>query len=298
MPIVKRKFLPYSEWIYFKIYSGPRLCERVLVDTIYPFIENGLHSGLFDHFFFIRYYDEFHHLRIRFYNNEKEKQLKLTSLFFSQINPLFENGIIDKVAIDTYCREIERYNEELIECAEQLFFNDSMAILKFLRLMREKESERERILFALKGIDMLLEDFNFSVTEKISLLKGMSLNYFNEFGGQGFLKSKLNNKYRMYQKDIFCRMGMNNGANEGFKAGCEILEQRSQKNADIANKIMLKLEKNGSKESLTKYLPSYIHMFMNRLFISNQRKYELVLYHFLLKYYSSMQAIAKKRIAL
>ena len=33
---------------------------------------------------------------------------------------------------------------------------------------------------------------------------------------------------------------------------------------------------------------------MNRLFIGNQRKYELVVYHFLKKYYTSQLAIAHK----
>ena len=42
-------------------------------------------------------------------------------------------------------------------------------------------------------------------------------------------------------------------------------------------------------------LPSYIHMFLNRMLLANQRKHELVLYHFLNKYYDSQLAISKKK---
>jgi hypothetical protein len=41
-------------------------------------------------------------------------------------------------------------------------------------------------------------------------------------------------------------------------------------------------------------LPSYIHMFLNRILLTGQRKHELVLYHFLSKYYDSQLAIQKK----
>ncbi len=41
-------------------------------------------------------------------------------------------------------------------------------------------------------------------------------------------------------------------------------------------------------------MQSYIHMFLNRLFVTQQRKYELIVYHFLEKYYSSRIAITKQ----
>lgn len=40
---------------------------------------------------------------------------------------------------------------------------------------------------------------------------------------------------------------------------------------------------------------SYIHLFLNRVLLSNQRKHELVIYHFLHKYYDSQIAITKKQ---
>ncbi len=43
-------------------------------------------------------------------------------------------------------------------------------------------------------------------------------------------------------------------------------------------------------------LSSYIHMFLNRMLLSNQRKHELVIYHCLSRYYDSQLAIHKKQL--
>jgi hypothetical protein len=50
----------------------------------------------------------------------------------------------------------------------------------------------------------------------------------------------------------------------------------------------------GHKTGLDSIVSSYIHMFVNRTFPSNQRKHELVLYYYLYKFYNSQVAISKK----
>lgn len=59
-----------------------------------------------------------------------------------------------------------------------------------------------------------------------------------------------------------------------------------------SEKIRTVLKNTGSLHEL---ITSYIHMFLNRILLSNQRKHELVIYHFLSKYYDSQLAIAKKK---
>jgi hypothetical protein len=52
-------------------------------------------------------------------------------------------------------------------------------------------------------------------------------------------------------------------------------------------------------QQVNRLMSSYLHMFMNRMFVSNQRKVELVIYDYLLKYYESKIAreINKNKIA-
>lgn len=57
---VRRRFPPGSEWLYAKIYTGPAVADRVLVDGIASVVQAALDSGSVDQWFFIRYLDRSH----------------------------------------------------------------------------------------------------------------------------------------------------------------------------------------------------------------------------------------------
>ena len=291
--LIKRKFSPNSEWQYFKVYCGSKTAERILAETVLPFVEMGVDKQLFEQFFFIRYRDDAGHFRIRFYNKDLSKQSTLQSEFLKVLQPMLDTGLIDKVIVDTYSRELERYGSDLIEDAETLFFNDSLAILRFISLLSGEDSGRYRLLFALRGIDMLLDDFGFSLSEKKDLLKSMQAGFFKEFGGRPVLQKQLNEKYRKHQQDIFQHLNPGNDIANEIDEAVAIFAIRSEMNEPVVAAIKSKL-RDSMAERLSELLPSYIHMFMNRMFIAQQRKYELVVYHFLDKYYTSKTAIASK----
>ena len=48
-------------------------------------------------------------------------------------------------------------------------------------------------------------------------------------------------------------------------------------------------------QQVNRLMSSYLHMFINRMFVSNQRKVELVVYDYLLKYYESKIAREKNK---
>jgi thiopeptide-type bacteriocin biosynthesis protein len=292
---IKRRFSIYSEWLYFKVYCGPKTAETLLKNTILPFIEFGMREQMFEQFFFIRYKDESSHIRIRFYNSQIRNQLLLQKEFMQALQPFIDNESVEKVVTDTYSREVERYGEGLVERAEKLFHNDSLAVLRFISLLEdEAESEKYRLLFALRGIDMLLSDFNLDIREKAELSKEIQTSFFKEFGGQLILQRQLNGKYRKYQQAIFSHMNGTQDAKNEIEEAVAIFKTRSEMNAPIIADINSKLSPY-TKQALFKLLPNYIHMFMNRLFIAQQRKYELVVYHFLARYYTSQVAINTKK---
>jgi thiopeptide-type bacteriocin biosynthesis protein len=291
---VRKKFSPFSEWLYFKIYSGTKTAEKVLRETMLEFIEQGRDKKLFEHFFFIRYRDDFSHLRFRFFNAEPDKQLEVQKQLMLHLQPLLDSGMIDKVVLDTYTRELERYGGDLIEEAELLFHNDSLAILRFINLLEGAEGERYRFLFALRGIDILLNDFGFTLEDKAELSRQLQAGFFREFGGHSSLQKLLNDKYRKYQKSIFQHMDPSRDAENEIEEAVALFDQRSEGNAPIINRIKEKAAGADTRKLFFDLLPSYIHMYMNRLFIAQQRKYELVVYHFLERYYSSQLTIQKK----
>lgn len=291
---VRKKFSPFSEWLYFKIYSGTKTAEKILKETMLEFTEQGLNNKLFEKFFFIRYRDDFSHLRFRFFNTNPDKQLEVQKQLMICLQPLLDNGMIDKVVLDTYTRELERYHEDLIEEAELLFHNDSLAILRFVNLLEGTEGERYRFLFGMRGIDILLNDFGFTLEDKAELAKQLQAGFFREFGGHSSLQKLLNDKYRKYQKSIFQHMDPTKDVENEIDEGVALFTIRSEENAEIVKRILGKAKDGDTRKLLFDLLPSYIHMYMNRLFIAQQRKYELVIYHFLERYYSSQLTIQKK----
>jgi thiopeptide-type bacteriocin biosynthesis protein len=290
---VKRKFLPISEWLYFKIYTGQKSAEKLLKTCVAKFVESEPGKTMFEKFFFIRFRDDSSHLRIRFYNPDVSRQAPLQMMFLERLQPLMDDGTIDKIVMDTYSRELERYGADLIQESESLFYNDSLAVLRFISLLEGEEEEKYRILFALRGTDMLLNDFAFSFSDKQLLAKRIQAAYFKEFGSEPALQKQLNEKYRKYQKDIFSHMDPERDALNEISEGVSIFRTRSEMNRPVIDSVISKLPEQTWSGRKADWLPSLIHMNMNRLFLGNQRKYELVVYHFLERYYTSMEAILK-----
>lgn len=271
---IKRNFEIGSEWFYVKLYCGEKTADEILQKIIGPFVEKMYKKGLIDGFFFIRYYDSDPHLRLRFRGNPKDKfydnvlvqlQVKLKSYL--------THNRIHQLKIDTYQREIERYGAENIELVEKLFCQNSSLVLKLMQLLAGDDTEMLRWHFGIKGIDWLLSDFGLTLSQKRAFSEECQLGFFVEFGIEKTTKEQLNQKFRDEQQAI-----RNTLASTDFDT---IFEQYSIK------KLNFSVDKLKKSSYFHQILGSIIHLFVNRLFISQQRQHELVLYHFLTRYYIS-----------
>jgi len=292
---VQRTFLPYSEWLYCKVYAGSKTNEHLLSTVLSPLVEEGLDQGLFERFFFLRYRDEQGgHLRIRFFNQDTGKQWTVVKRLMQALQPSMDNGAIDKVVVDTYRRELERYMPELIGLTETLFYNDSLAVLRIIHLLDGIGDGRYRLLLAMRGIAALLADFHLSPDDILAFLKAQQAAYFKEFGGSPALQKALNERYRKHQRFIAEHMDPEKDVANEIDEAAQVFSIRSEMNHSVVREIYSVLEDLGRTDNIAELLGSYNHMFINRLFSGQQRKYELVVYHFLEKYYVSSMAIAKK----
>ncbi|HVI46481.1 MAG TPA: lantibiotic dehydratase, partial [Chitinophaga sp.] len=295
---IKRNFFPGSEWLYFKIYCGTKYAEKILRNLILDFVEEASQQAGFDKFFFIRYHDTASHIRIRFYNEDISRQVTLQQRFLSLLETQRQTGLIHDMSIHAYTRELERYGEKTMSHIESLFYHDSLTVLRLLRLLGEVEDAEEyRMLFALRGIHMFLDDFGLSLTDKYALIKEMQLNYFREFGGKPALQKQLNDKYRTWQRKIASHMNPDEDEDNGIEEATTLFAERSVLSLPVINDIyhVYAATHLDSKQEVMKILDSCIHMFLNRLFVSRQRKFELVAYHFMERYYYSRQVIEKQK---
>ncbi|MDX9845506.1 MAG: thiopeptide-type bacteriocin biosynthesis protein [Tenuifilaceae bacterium] len=283
---MKRKFIIGDEWLYFKIYCGPKTADKILVQVIKPLTNVFLSKGIIDKWFFIRYADPKYHLRIRLHLNNTESIVIIINEMNKIMKPLVDMYVVDSVLIDTYSRELERYGSSSIEVSEDLFFFDSKMVIDFIDIFRENEGDDIRWLFALRAIDALLEDFGFADSKKLELLHSLKEEFGKEFSMNKSLKLQLDRKYRSNMNKIANVFNSKHNALE-INFIVDLLKNRSEKSKHVVQDFISRENLNTIERSLQELLPSFIHMMINRLFRSKQRKHELVIYYFLFKYYTS-----------
>jgi lantibiotic biosynthesis protein len=211
-------------------------------------------------------------------------------VIISEINKNFEyyisKNIIFNLVYDTYHPEIEKYGVNTIELCEYFFYQDSEFVISTIYHSHVEKTNEDRWPIAIKGADELLSDFGFSLEEKANFCHSRQLSLFREFNGNKSLSNQLNHKYR---SDFLTIQNILTDSGEVFPFELKMLfERKSISNRMILNKISDILH-NGKTQQVNKeeLLINFIHLFINRIFIANQRLHELVIYYYLMKFYKS-----------
>lgn len=281
---ISRTFLPFSNWFFVKIYCKDLVSDRILENIKKP-IDELLKLGIIDKWFFVRYIDTDYHLRLRFYNSKSnEFASEVWSRLGTNLQAFQNNGYITKIQVDTYEREIERYTSTFIELSESIFYYSSNAVIESIRIWGIEKFRVMRWKIAFWSTNMLLDAFGLSLDEKILFIENQRNGFFQEFGGNQNLAVDLNNKYRIYSPAI-------KTISEGKDSSLTDLIMPFQVAVNFYKKAHREINDETSDENikplLFQLLSSYIHMELNRIFNINPRKNELVIYHFLKKYYTS-----------
>jgi thiopeptide-type bacteriocin biosynthesis protein len=280
----KRTFIPGSEWIYFKVYTGIKTAEKIINTELYDIVRELKKNDLIDKWFFIRYTDPSFHLRIRFLSKNKKDIGEIILIFNDKIKHLVESNLVWKVQLDTYNREIERYNEQFIDYAESIFYVDSDCQLSLIRSIEKYKNEQYRWMISLLLIDSYLSLFRFKIKEKKSFLLILDELHKKEFGFNEFNAKSFNTMFRN-NKSILESVMYAKVDDQNFNTMVKYVKDSSERMRPEIDKIYFKMKR--GKMNLFPVLSSLIHMSLNRLFIEKNRTYELVLYDYMRRFYSS-----------
>lgn len=292
MNLIKRKFPPGSEWVFVKIYSGPQTLEKILIEDINDLIVTLYQRRLIVNFFFIRYQDDGTHLRIRFKVCELEKLEEVLLLLNGRFCDLLESKLLWNVTYCVYNREMERYGDKNIDDVEAVFCYSSLQVIAILSRLNELTPNVDRWLWGCYTLDLMLKKFNLSLAERFEFLDGLIKGYSNEYNLNKVSIRSLNDKYRECCKQI-----------EDFMLKDEnklLAVPFFGDSYNIAvNRILTKSIDKTLSPPLFNLLASLVHMHLNRLFQTMQRRNEFVLCYLLNKYYKSLLArqtsvVAKK----
>lgn len=158
---------PLNEWIYFKLNIRSEYEDDFISKKI-PEIVNVVKRDI-NKFFFIRYKDEFNHIRLRLNFKDKESINNSFILLLEKLNELVKDKWIYSFSINPYEREISRYGGiDLINIAEKVFYDDSVISSNILNLIEKNKSIKEKIIVI--SICIMLLNMGIDYEEQLEIL--------------------------------------------------------------------------------------------------------------------------------
>lgn len=273
-----RKFGPGTEWLYLKIYTGIKTSDLILEETIQSLTEYFRENNYISKWFFIRYHDPKSHLRIRFYLNNTEDYPNVLKKINEELQEFVDSGEISNISIETYSREIERYGKNTIEDAETLFYKNS----EFTLLCLPYDDE-DKIIFSIFYMNEILDKLNIEIQEKLTWIQNFNGAFKEEFNADKNLNSQLDKKYRKFKLKLIDFIESDEFADER-----NAIIYRVEECDSVLQNILNHHQNQSLQITLQSFFQSIFHMNINRLFVSNQRLFEMVIYDYLLRYYKSI----------
>lgn len=269
--MIQRIFYPGDKWLYFKIYSSPINANYLLHNIIQPFTSKWLTLGIINKWFFIRYSDPGHHLRLRIELTDIKYIGTIICDFRNRVLEDADKGVIASIQIDTYKRELERYGENNIDDCENFFFSDSVEVLKSISRCK---SDIELLKDCICWLFSLMLSTNMSFDEMKKFLSYMEAQYKMEFILSIQQIAVIDMELRKIRMPILEEMK------------CLYLQR------DILDNTKFWIK---TQDSSFHLLSSIIHMHVNRLFMLDQRLYEYIVYHMLLKSLDGLKNILNNK---
>jgi thiopeptide-type bacteriocin biosynthesis protein len=285
--LVRRRFLPGSEWLYAKLYTGAGTADQVLNDLVAPLVRSSLASGAADAWFFIRHADPDWHLRLRLHGDPGRLHAEVLPRLEAAAAPFLEAGKLWRVQLDTYEREVERYGGDRgVELAEQVFAADSEAVLTILAPLWGDAGLDLRWRLAMRGMELIFDDLGLTLEEKRSAARRAREGYGQEFGVDGGFRGRVGDRYRAERAGLEALLDPGRSPPAVLAPGLQALRRRSRRLTPVTAELRRLGQAGCLSATLTNIAMAYAHMHVNRLLRSAQRAQELVLYELLDRAYS------------
>jgi thiopeptide-type bacteriocin biosynthesis protein len=281
----ERDYMLGSKWVYLKIYCHPAAANDLLVNKILPKIRVFEPHQVLS-WFFIRYIDTGHHIRLRLRISDGAIGMLLDQ-FKDLLAGSLHYQLIREYQADTYRREMERYGHDMIEQAEDLFNTSSNLVLTFIKRSFSRGFVFSYHSLAFVSVCRMVEAFWLSLDDQLTFLQQMSNTFYAEFSSDKSLRIDLDQKYRELKKEI-TKLLKDHLYFKQMRIGqwADLFGLKQQQIADAARAF--------STQRKTQLAADLIHMHLNRLFAEKQRNQELIVYYCLYKHKLAERAVKGK----
>jgi lantibiotic biosynthesis protein len=277
---VPRRFLPGSEWLYAKLYTGTATADALLSDLVEPLVGDAAR------WFFIRYGDPDWHLRVRI---RGDPQRTLPALHAAAERES-RRGRLWKLELATYEREEERYGgPEAIVLCERVFHADSVCALGLLKLVGGDAGMDARWRLALAGVDRIMDDVLADHEVQHATTKRLRESMAREHRATPALRKAVGERFRA-EREVLAPL-LRGASHPGSLApGLALLDRRSGAIAAPLAELRALSAAGRLGVTLPHLAADLAHMQTNRILRSAHRAHEMVIYDVLDRLYTARAA--------
>ncbi|MEO7215554.1 lantibiotic dehydratase [Mucilaginibacter sp.] len=270
---VARNFLPGSEWLYLKLYCTPFSADKILEGVILPLVER--HRKLIRRWFFIRYAEGGHHIRLRFHLDPADAGRLMASLSL-KLKAGGYGQLVKNLQGDTYRRELERYGPQLMGLLEDLFEAGSELHLHTMVGLGRRGDRDARSEFRLGFAVAFYVVQALSPGTGLLFAEEMTNRFLSEFKAVKATRVALGLKFRELRGHITELAALAGPADiRRFDAALEKIRDAAGFSTAGGQGVLL---------------ADMIHMQLNRTFQSSQRKQEMLVYYCLHQHLRSLKS--------
>lgn len=259
---VERVIVPGKDWLYFEIYCHEERTDFLLTSLIGKFIER--YSGNFKTWFFIRYNDPAPHLRLRLQLNREEEGYFYISRLMEILAEDLSDGIITDVQLKTYHRETERYGAAQMALTEHHFTADSNYALSLLDSNPDLFTKYANCTALMKAVLGTLE---LNQGEQAVFIRNVQQSFEEEHGMTSREFKKVNREWGLFLEEY------------PFGSLDHVLHAIPNELIRSFNHTLAE----STPENRRSLFCSLFHMHINRLFATEPRAHETIIYSFLHK---------------
>jgi lantibiotic biosynthesis protein len=283
---------PGSEWLFAKLYCSPSHADRLLLELVKPLVEESQSAGDIDGWFFVRYGDPSWHLRLRLHGDPGVLNARVLPRLRNRAEQHSVLGTLWRLRFDTYEPEAERYGgAAAIGIAERLFQFDSEMCLELIELVSQDQNTNLRWQLAFYGVDRLLSGLGFTLGEKRAMAKESAESNERSYVVDESYKKQMASRFRAERKTLAALCGDSGTAGVLPESALSTFRRFSIGLKEIRRELDERRRAGDLTTPLRGLAMNFVHMHLNRMFLTAHLAQETVLYNFLARAYAAKLAI-------
>jgi thiopeptide-type bacteriocin biosynthesis protein len=275
-------FAPGSEWLYVKVYTPPALMNALLLESIGPACRALIEEGAADEWFFLRYAERGHHLRVRLHCTRADGWSEAYGRIAAALRSRQHYADV-RLEIGTYQPEVRRYGgRDALRETEHIFHLNSELVLAHLAEARGEIGGTASFEAATTLLHRFVVALGAAELEEQSAIIERALRLMSGTWSAERSRTALaaaNELHREIRTSLAQRLAGSSGSDLPGAEWLGALRSRAWAARQAVTRCRI--------VSLEDWVISLLHMHCNRCFDDHQREHEYLAYALLSRQYAA-----------